>query len=87
MTNNGHENNKEHLFRIEEPGVVLDVLADFWREWEKAKVVTQVEIDKMLSKEREAAERKREKSRSLSLAREASRTLSTPPRAAASSKK
>ena len=86
MTNNGHENNKEHLFRIEEPGVVLDVLADFWREWEKAKVVTQVEIDKMISKEREAAERKREKSRSLSLAREASRALSTPLRAAAGSR-
>ena len=87
MTNNGHDNNKEHLLRLEEPGVVYDMLADFWREWEKSKIVTRFEIDKMLTKEREAAAKKREKLRSLSLAREASRTLSTPPRAAASSNK
>ena len=29
MTNNGHDNNKEHMFRIEEPKVVAAVIEDF----------------------------------------------------------
>ena len=86
MTNNGHENNKEHLLLMEEPGLVNSVMTDFWKEWGRAEVVTQVEIDKMKEIERAAAEKKREKSRSPSVAREASRPLSTPPRAASGSK-
>ena len=41
MTHNGHENNKEHQFRITEPKAVSEVCADFEECWEKAQVVTE----------------------------------------------
>ena len=42
MTHNGHENNKEHMYRIAEPSAVSDVLADFEKDWKEADIVTQV---------------------------------------------
>ncbi len=49
MTHNGHENNKEHLYRILEPTAVADVQADFEKDWEIAETVVQTHIDRMIA--------------------------------------
>ena len=72
MTHNGHENNKEHLFRISEPRTVADVLSDFEEEWKEAEPVTEAMITKMLAlhaekKEKKDKDKQRDVSRSLSV--------------------
>ena len=49
LTHNGHENNKEHMYRITEPKVLADVKADFETVWEEAEELTSEQIDTMLS--------------------------------------
>ena len=49
MTHNGHENNKEHLFRLTEPTVVADVMKDFEKDWAAAEEVESEHIEQMMS--------------------------------------
>ena len=79
MTHSGHENNKEHMYRITEPTAVSDVLADFEKDWGEAELLTQQLINTMLEnseKHRRSREKSRSVSRSLSQAPAVSRTLS-----------
>ncbi len=71
MTHNGHENNKEHMYRIAEPSAVADVVADFEKDLAQAEQVTQKHIETMLANLERHNKAKREKSRSVS------RSLST----------
>ena len=67
MTHNGYENNKEHLYRITEPSLVVDVVADFEKDWSAAEPVTQQHIDTMIACWQKKGEKKnRSASRSLS---------------------
>ena len=83
MTHNGFENNKEHLYRMTEPSVVLAVAEDFESAWESAEIVTQEMIDDMLARHRTREEKKKSnqsrgdrRSRSQSVSRGVSRSLS-----------
>ena len=49
MTHNGHENNKEHLFRLTEPTVVADVMKDFEKDWAAAEEVEEKDIEQMMN--------------------------------------
>ena len=78
MTHNGFENNKEHMYRIAEPSVVADVLADFEKEWAQADQVTPLHITQMFAnyEERTDKQRKnRERSVSRNSKKSANRTL------------
>ena len=81
LTHNGMENNKEHLYRIENPSCVEEVMMDFEEDWKKAEPVDQDLIDKMMVKHAEKEEEKESKriekeARSRSKSRGASRSLS-----------
>ena len=67
MTHNGHENNKEHLYRIVLGSAVLEVLADFEKDWTGAEPVTQAVIDDMFVRFEKSKESRRSKSISRSL--------------------
>ena len=51
LTHNGLQNNKEHLYRLSEPELIEDVMADFDREWMLAEEVGEREISIMLAKD------------------------------------
>jgi hypothetical protein len=51
LTHNGLQNNKEHLYRLSEPELIEDVMADFDREWMLAEGVGEREISIMLAKD------------------------------------
>jgi len=72
MIHNGHENNKEHLYRITHGPTVAEVLADFEKEWAEAEMVTREHIDEMIDNKA----KKDEKKRGASLSRSVSRSLS-----------
>ncbi len=75
MTHNGHEYNKEQLFRICDPTCVADVVADFEKTWATARPVEQRHIDAMLERATVDAETRR-RARSKSRAKEVIRSLS-----------
>ena len=74
MSNNGLENNKEHMWRIQEPHSVEELLTDFEALWAASKAVTQADIDKMTV--RSAKEEGESKSSSRQPSRSVSRSLS-----------
>ena len=71
MIHNGHENNKEHLYRIAHGPTVAEVLADFEKEWAGAEMVTREHIDEMIDNKA-----KKDEKRGASLSRSVSRSLS-----------
>ena len=73
MTHNGHENNKEHLYRIVLSSAVLEVLADFEKDWTGAEPVTQAVLDEMFVR----SEKSKESRRNRPVSRSISRCLST----------
>jgi phosphatidylserine/phosphatidylglycerophosphate/cardiolipin synthase-like enzyme len=75
MTHNGMEHSKEHMFRIADPKVVAEVMADFEKEWLKAEPVSQTRIDEMLTKAKRSQSPQREKSASRSVSRSLSKDL------------
>ena len=80
LTHNGHENNKEHMFRITEPTTVAAVVEDFEKDWERAEAVTQPLIDEMLEaayNRRQQRDKSRSVSRSLSMERPCGRSHSS----------
>jgi len=69
MTHNGHENNKEHLYRLTDPSLLADVMKDFEEEWERAEEVTSLIVATMMETDGKKKEKKsasRSVSRSLS---------------------
>ena len=66
MTHNGFENNKEHLFRIVDPTVVMCVKLDFETTWRRATPVSQEMLDDMKEKAEQTRARRRERSVSTS---------------------
>ena len=79
LTDNGMENNKEHLYRIVEPSAVADVLADFETEWaaaEKEEVTSQTILEMEANWHKRDDEKKNRRSVSRSADRGASRSLS-----------
>ena len=80
MTHNGHEHNKEHMYRITEPSAVSDVLADFEKDWIEAEIATQILMNTLLENsekhKRTREEKGRRASRSLSKDCSLSRSLS-----------
>ena len=74
MSNNGLENNKEHMWRIQEPHCVEELLTDFEALWVVSKAVTSADIDKMTV--RSAKEEDESKSSSRQPSRSVSRSLS-----------
>ena len=80
LTHNGHENNKEHMFRITEPTTVAAVVADFEKDWNEAEELTQQLMNTMLEnaeKHKVEREKSRSASRSLSKGRDVYRSLSS----------
>jgi phosphatidylserine/phosphatidylglycerophosphate/cardiolipin synthase-like enzyme len=73
MTNNGHTNNKEHLFRSEEPALIHRVMEDFAKEWGDAEKVTGHHIEMMEATHHELQEKKDREYRDKSLSRDADR--------------
>ena len=61
MSHNGHERNKEHLYRITAEPVVAQLVKDFEKDWLKAEKVTQKEIDSMIAIGKKAEEAKKQK--------------------------
>ena len=67
MTHNGYENNKEHMFRIQEPTVLLQVVEDFEKDWGQSLPLTRQHMAMMMDKSEKARQRRsqsRSKSRS-----------------------
>ena len=80
LTHNGFENNKEHLIVLADSAVAARFMQDFEDEWAKAETVTQEVIDDMMRRYNERVDKKRsepQRSRSKSLNRGTSRSLST----------
>ena len=77
MTHNGHEKNKEHMYRIAHRPTVSEVLADFERDWREAMPLTQDLIDSVVAKSLAKSERTRSQSRSRSKARPRSQARSS----------
>ena len=50
LTHNGMENNKEHLFRIEDPSIIESVMTDFEDDWRQAEPVGDPLIAEMMEK-------------------------------------
>ena len=70
MTHNGHEKNKEHMYRIAHRPTVAEVVADFEKDWKEAMPLTQDLIDSVVAKSlARSEERTRSQSRSRSKAR------------------
>ena len=79
MTHNGHENNKEHLFRIANKNTVEKVVADFERDWAATEPVTDLLVDTMMKNydARMAKQGKHHRTPSISQSRSTSRSLDT----------
>ena len=75
-THNGLDNNKEQMFRIRDPIVVDEVIADFEQTWELGVPVTQQVIDIMLANANKPRGKSSNPVRSLSQERDVSRSLS-----------
>ena len=63
MTHNGHENNKEHMYRITEPSAVAAVIADFEADWVAATPVDGKMIRTMNEIRRERKQKNKEASK------------------------
>jgi phosphatidylserine/phosphatidylglycerophosphate/cardiolipin synthase-like enzyme len=74
-THNGLENNKEQMFKIREPSVVDQVVADFEQTWDEGIPVSQQVLEEMLANT-EKPKGKSRNSRSQSQGRDVSRSLS-----------
>ena len=81
LTHNGFENNLEHMFKINVQSTVQQVLQHFEDTWNGAEIVDQEKIDEMLRRKDEKKEEQRKRgasrSRSLSVERGTSRSLSS----------
>ena len=78
MTHNGHEKNKEHMYRIAHRPTVAEVVADFEKDWKEAMPLTQDLIDSVVAKSlARSEERTRSQSRSRSKARPRSQARSS----------
>jgi phosphatidylserine/phosphatidylglycerophosphate/cardiolipin synthase-like enzyme len=75
-THNGLENNKEQMFRIREPSVVDQVIADFEQTWDEGVPVSQQVLEEMLANAEKPKGKSRNSVRSLSQGRDVSRSLS-----------
>ena len=67
MTQNGHENNKEHLFLVRHDEAVRRVVEDFEKEWAVCEVVGNEQIVEMMKNKEKKGSGRRDRSVSRSL--------------------
>ena len=76
MTHNGYENNKEHMFRIQEPAVLVQVVEDFEKDWRQSLPLTTQHMTMMMEKSEKAGQKRNQRQRS---SRSANRSSSIEP--------